>query len=103
MSASAAGQLPPIPGVPEWVSNLMYGVGPASAWLFVRIAGAFTAVGQSISRSSRARALALEATPRADRPRNADAIIFKLHERADKGEAMAAGLEALRNPPKTAP
>lgn len=102
MSASAAGQLPPIPGVPEWLSNLMYGVGPASAWLFVRIAGAFAAVGVSIRNNSRRRAEALEALPRDQRPKNADAIILRLHERADKGDAMAAGLEALRNP-KTAP
>lgn len=102
-SASIAGQLPALPGLPDWVSPVLYGVAPAAAWLFVRIAGAFAAVGASISRSSRARALALEAMPKADRPKNAEALIFRLHERADKGEAVAAGLDALRSPPKTAP
>jgi hypothetical protein len=102
-SASLAGQLPDVPGVSEPVSALLYGVAPAAAWLFVRVAGAFAAVGASISKSSRARALALEAMPKADRPKNAEALIFRLHERADKGEAVAAGLEALRNPPSTNP
>jgi hypothetical protein len=102
-SASLSGQLPALPGLPEWVSPVLYGVAPAAAWLFVRIAGAFAAVGASISTNSRRRALALEALPRDQRPKNAEAIIYRLHERADKGEAMAAGLEALRSPPKTAP
>lgn len=102
-SASLAGQLPALPGLPDWVSPVLYGVAPAAAWLFVRIAGAFAAVGVSISTNSRRRAEALEAMPKADRPKNADAIILRLHERADNAAAVAAGLDALRNPPKTSP
>ena len=100
-SASLSGQLPALPGLPEWVSPVLYGVAPAAAWLFVRIAGAFAAVGVSISTNSRRRALALEAMPRDQRPRNSDSLIMRLHERADNADAVAAGLEALRNPPKS--
>lgn len=96
MSANAAGQIPDIPGVPVWLSNLMYGVGPTVAWCAFKLSGPLAAVLARISENSRRRALALEAIPEEKRPKGAFARIEKLHDRADYADAAAAGFDALR-------
>ena len=92
MSSAAAGQLADIPGVPVWLSNLMYGAVPTTMWVAFKLSGPCAAVLTRISENSRRRALALEDK----RPKGAFARIEKLHDRADYADAAAAGFDALR-------
>ena len=96
MSSSAAGQLADIPGIPVWLSNLMYGAVPTMMWVAFKLSGPCAAVLTRISENSRRRALALEALPEDKRPKGALARIEKLHDRADYADAAAAGFDALR-------
>lgn len=92
------GQVP----VPEGASSeqvaLYLAIGPFAAWLFARIVAMSSVFALAVRDNARRRALALEALPHAERPKNAEALIVRLHDRADLADAVGRGLETWRLP-----
>jgi len=92
------GQLPVPDEVPTWLAMALAGVPPARAWLATRLLPSFAAAARTVASNSAKRIARLEAMSPDKQPDNVEAIIVTLEDRRDYADALAAGLEAWKQP-----
>jgi len=92
------GQLPVPDEVPTWLAMALAGVPPALAWLATRLLPSFAAAARTVASNSAKRIARLEAMAPDKQPDDVEAIIVTLEDRRDYADALAAGLEAWKQP-----
>lgn len=92
------GQLPVPDSVPTWLAMILSGVPLALSWLATRVLPSLAAAARAVASNSQKRIARLEAMSPDKQPDNFEAIIVTLEDRRDYADALAAGLEAWKQP-----